>query len=336
MHDDVLFDPEAQELLGRYALPAVAWPSPTASIDAVDRVRSHFRGCLLWGAVGDALGRPAEGKSPAEIRATFGPDGPTEYVRWRGWRGGPTGTITDDTQLTMEIARSIITTGGRFDPEDFSRRLVAWLPVGRGKGRATTDAVENLSAGEPWWRSGVAVNSAGNGAAMRAAPIGLVHALRPTPSELAQDAVLSSLPTHTHRVGVAGAIVIAAGVAWCLREALRGAGAVDTSAFLDFVARMVDGLEQAPTRERRPGGGIVRLVERVREIGQMLSWESPEQVFAYTHNGAFALESVPAALYCFLRLDELLDPLPEAQLVQEHQDVEDDDADRDDREAATG
>ena len=33
----------------------------------------------------------------------------------------------------------------------------------------------------------------------------------------------------------------------------------------------------------------------------MLSWESPERVFAYTHNGAFALESVPAALYCFLR-----------------------------------
>jgi ADP-ribosylglycohydrolase len=300
MSYDLVLDPGARRLLAQYPLPDVDWPSSVPDDRRAEVVRDHARGSLLWGAVGDALGRVAERKAPSEIRRRFGPDGPTEYVPWRGWRGGPRGTITDDTQLTMEIARSVITTGGWFDPEDFSRRLVAWLPVGRGKGRATTDAVENLIAGDPWWRSGLAVNSAGNGAAMRAAPIGLVHALRPTPSELAQDAVLSSLPTHTHRVGVAGAIVIAAGVAWCLREALRGASAVDTSAFLDFVARMVDGLEQAPTPERRPGGGVVRLVERVREIGQMLSWEGPEEVFAYTHNGAFALESVPAALYCFL------------------------------------
>jgi ADP-ribosylglycohydrolase len=201
----------------------------------------------------------------------------------------------------METARSIIHTGGRFDPEDFSRRLVEWLPVGRGKGRATTEAVENLIAGQKWWHAGVEINSAGNGAAMRAAPIGLVHAFRPTPERLIRDAVLSSLPTHTHRVGVAGAIAIAAGAAWCVREALRGAAAIDTSAFIDFVASTIDGLEQVPTPERKPGGRASRLVERVRELEDLLTWPSPERVFAYTYNGAFALESVPAAMYCFLR-----------------------------------
>lgn len=100
---------------------------------------------------------------------------------------------------------------------------------------------------------------------------------------------------------MAGAIVIAAGVAWCAREALQGAGHLDTGAFIAFVASTIAGLEQAPTRERRLGGGAVRLVERIQEIERLRSWESPEQVFAYTYNGAFALESVPAALYCFLR-----------------------------------
>lgn len=41
--------------------------------------------------------------------------------------------------------------------------------------------------------------------------------------------------------------------------------------------------------------------ERVAELPALLSWNDPQEVFSYTHNGAFALESVPAALYVFLR-----------------------------------
>jgi ADP-ribosylglycohydrolase len=294
-------DRECQQLLARYPLPAVEWPAPVPSSPALERVRDRYRGCLLWGAVGDALGRAVEGMSPPSIRARYGPDGPIDYVPWRGWSGGPTGTITDDTQLTMEVARSLVHAAGRLDPEDLARRLVGWLPVGRGKGRATTEAVRNLAHGLPWWQAATTVDSAGNGAAMRAAPIGLVHALRPSSHELGRDALLSSLPTHTHPVGVAGAVVMAAGAAWCVREALRGAGHVDASGFIAFVAGTIDGLEPSPTPERRPGGGAVRLAERIREVERLLSWDDPERVFTYTYNGAFALESVPAALYCFLR-----------------------------------
>jgi ADP-ribosylglycohydrolase len=32
-------------------------------------------GCLLGGAVGDALGAPVEGASPAQIRTRYGEDG---------------------------------------------------------------------------------------------------------------------------------------------------------------------------------------------------------------------------------------------------------------------
>ncbi len=34
----------------------------------------------------------------------------------------------------------------------------------------------------------------------------------------------------------------------------------------------------------------------------LLGLPDPREAFQYTWNGAFALESVPAALYCFLRL----------------------------------
>lgn len=56
--------------------------------------------------------------------------------------------------------------------------------------------------------------------------------------------------------------------------------------------------------ERKPGGRAVRLRERIAELPDLLTWAKPDEVFAYTYNGAFALESVPAALYCFLRWPE--------------------------------
>lgn len=134
---------------------------------------------------------------------------------------------------------------------------------------------------------------------MRAAPVGLARALSPTPWRLRCDAVLSAFPTHTHPVGVAGAVAIAAGVAWCIRERLSCSGRLDAQAFLDFVGRAI--VETESTVERRPGSRGVWFSERVRELAGLLESRTPEEVFAYTWNGAFALESVPAALYCFLR-----------------------------------
>ncbi|MBI2941201.1 MAG: ADP-ribosylglycohydrolase family protein [Chloroflexi bacterium] len=290
-----------QRVVARYVRSRSSWASPEQRVLVVTAPHDLYPGCLLWGAVGDALGRPAERGDPAELLRRYGPDGLAHYHPWRGYRGGPVGTITDDTQLTMELARSLIATRGDFDPADFARRLVAWLPIGRGKGRATTQAVQALAGGAPWWEAGLEANSASNGAAMRASPLGLLWALAPTPDELVRDAVLSAVPTHTHRVGVAGAVVIAAGVAWCVREALRGTTELDPHACLAFAAQAIEGMEREPTMERRPGGRPVRLAERVREVKELLTWPDPAAVFRHTWNGAYALESVPAALYCFLR-----------------------------------
>ena len=252
-------------------------------------LRSRFRAALLGGAMGDALGRPAEGSRTSH----FGPAWPiTDYQRWPGYRGGRVGTITDDTQLTIVVAECLLANGW-LDPEDLARRLIAWLPGGRGKGAATTQAVQRLTAGIPWYLAGE--DSAGNGAAMRAAPIGLLR--RANAGQLRAEAVLSALPTHRNPMGVAGAVAMAAATAWLLG---CHPGKWTPSALVAAIQAAIVGLETEPQPERRPPGRLTTLHDRLGELPALLE-QPPEQVLSYLYNGAYVLESVPAALYCFMR-----------------------------------
>lgn len=61
-------------------------------------------GCLLGGAVGDALGAPVEFLSLTQIRECFGPDGILDYAP----AYGGIGTITDDTQMTLWTAEGLL------------------------------------------------------------------------------------------------------------------------------------------------------------------------------------------------------------------------------------
>ncbi|MGW0808031.1 ADP-ribosylglycohydrolase family protein [Nonomuraea sp. NPDC002799] len=68
-------------------------------------VRDRVLGCLLGGAIGDALGAPIEFQSLREIRREHGAAGITGYVAT--WQG-KTGLITDDTQMTLFTAEGLI------------------------------------------------------------------------------------------------------------------------------------------------------------------------------------------------------------------------------------
>lgn len=118
----------------------VTGPHPAVVRSDPETLRDRWRGALVGGAVGDALGRPAERLAPSAVREHFGEL--RDFVAWYGWRSGPTGTWTDDTQLTICVAESILAGGGRVDPTDLAERLVRWLPHGRGVGRTCRDAVE--------------------------------------------------------------------------------------------------------------------------------------------------------------------------------------------------
>ena len=202
------------------------------------------------------------------------------------------GTITDDTQLTIVVAECLLTNGW-LDPEDLARRLVVWLPDGRGKGVATTQAVQRLTAGIPWYLAGE--DSAGNGAAMRAAPIGLLRHAHT--GQLRAEAVLSALPTHRNPMAAAGAVAMAAATAWLLG---CQPGTCVSSALVTAIQAAIVGLEKEPQPERRPPGRLTTLHDRLGELPALLE-QQPEQVLSYLYNGAYVLESVPAALYCFMR-----------------------------------
>ena len=68
---------------------------------------SRVKGCLLGGAVGDALGAPVRGKTHDEIRRRF-PDGVLEFVPSSLDGDVALGRITDDTQMTLFTIEGII------------------------------------------------------------------------------------------------------------------------------------------------------------------------------------------------------------------------------------
>lgn len=97
-----------------------------ARLDHVSKVR----GCLLGGAVGDALGAPVEFMSLNEIRRSFGADGLQEMDP----AYGRVGAITDDTQMTLFTAEGLIRAQVRYagrgichPPSVIHHALLRWL-----------------------------------------------------------------------------------------------------------------------------------------------------------------------------------------------------------------
>lgn len=83
------------------ASPVVGW---TGRRQQRRTVLGRFTGCLLGGAVGDALGAPVEFMARADILARFGPEGITHYAP----AFGGLGRITDDTQMTLFTAEGLL------------------------------------------------------------------------------------------------------------------------------------------------------------------------------------------------------------------------------------
>lgn len=67
-------------------------------------MKERFVGCIVGGAVGDALGGSVEFMSRSAIIERFGPSGITSYAP----AYGGTGTITDDTQMTLFTAEGLL------------------------------------------------------------------------------------------------------------------------------------------------------------------------------------------------------------------------------------
>jgi hypothetical protein len=67
-------------------------------------LRERFVGCLLGGAIGDALGAPVEFLSSSEIEEQFGSNGVRRFAPAYGGHG----KVTDDTQMTLFTAEGLL------------------------------------------------------------------------------------------------------------------------------------------------------------------------------------------------------------------------------------
>ena len=163
-------------------------------------------GCILGTAVGDALGLPCEGLSKRRQAKMF-PD-------LSGYHFLPgVGMTSDDTEHTLMLAQSLIETGASpknlqvaHFTRNFAWRLRFWiLGLPAGVGLATLRAIIKLWLGFPGKHSGV--YSAGNGAAMRVALIGVCYGHdRDKTVELVRAATRI---THTDPKAEAGALAVA-------------------------------------------------------------------------------------------------------------------------------
>jgi ADP-ribosyl-[dinitrogen reductase] hydrolase len=137
-------------------------------------------GVLLGLACGDALGRPVEFRSPGAIEAEYGT---LREMVGNGTHGKPPGTITDDTEQALCIARSLVERG-EFIPNDIAERFVAWYNGGPFDiGIMTADALGRIDQGTSWndagqdvWEAKPEGSNAGNGSVMRCAPLALAFA----------------------------------------------------------------------------------------------------------------------------------------------------------------
>lgn len=166
-----------------------------------DRYLKPVMGCLLGAAVGDALGLPYEGLSRKRINQSHTP------IKGHGLILNK-GMFSDDTEHICMTAQSLIVSGG--DPEIFSRdlawRLRLWLlGFPAGIGLATLKSCVRL-----WWGispQASGVNSAGNGAAMRSAIIGVCYG--ESPAQLVNLVEASTIITHNNYKAKLGAIAVA-------------------------------------------------------------------------------------------------------------------------------
>ena len=139
-------------------------------------LREKVVGMFLGIGIGDALGMPVETMTADEIRNRFGRvttymDMPDDHKWHHNLKAGQT---TDDTQLTLAVARAIIKSS-RFDMDAIAAEHVAELDRNNATwGPSTRNAVKRIKSGVSWELSGKTDKpntGLGNGVVMKLAPL---------------------------------------------------------------------------------------------------------------------------------------------------------------------
>jgi len=281
-----------------------------------DRLSSGVRGCLSGGAIGDALGGPAEGLTPEQIRGRFGGwiTGFGEVVEsTAGTRIPPLrkggGRVTDDTLLTVALARVYGALRRHLTAHDAAGALVAELadrPVYVPDMEMETQLLHRIFLAEKFLvlrlryahadpREAGVGNMVNCGAAIYIAPVGIVNA---GDAEGAYREAIDLAGAHQWSYGREAAGVMAAAVAEALRPGATADSIVEAS-----LALARDGTREAiraVTAAARECRGWEEAIPAIREavrpfdsVGEDYRRPAPD---ARRPSQTHAIEELPVAL----------------------------------------
>ena len=284
------------------------------------RKRDKIQGCLLGGAVGDALGYPVEFLSWPSIRARHGPEGIREHDP-----DMETGLalISDDTQMTL------FTANGLLYREAQARRGIAgtirddvfaayqdWLLTQTGrsgeKGQLSwlldipdlyarrapgNTCLSALYAGWPGSIGHPVNDSKGCGGVMRAAPMGLLFSPDRLPrEEMDREGAEIAAITHGHSLGYIPAAVLT----HIVNVAVYG-GCPRGDALADAVEDAMDAAAALFGRDAH-WQELRRLVDQAEAMAANGSID-PDNIHALG-GGWVAEETLAIAIYCALRYSD--------------------------------
>ncbi len=204
----------------------------------------RLRGVAVGAAVGDALGMPLE----FELASP-----PENLIREMHTGRLPAGSFTDDTEMALALAESLLALR-QIDPQDVSQRFLDWYKRRPPDvGIHTTNVLEVIEKGESWENAASRVqhrypDSAGNGSVMRSWPVALMcwhdEELLDTWSRL------SSQVTHAHEDCISGCAFVNSMIA----QMINGADPLAAYQYSLASVQMPEGLRQAiklaPRRKR--------------------------------------------------------------------------------------
>ncbi len=167
-----------------------------------NEVYARARAAYLGLAIGDALGATTEFMTPGEIRATYKVH---NKIIGGGWLYLRAGHVTDDTEMSLALGRAILSSG-KWALQGIADNFLAWMKskpvdIGATCRRGIRDYMlkEQLEVPYNEW-------DAGNGAAMRMAPVALFTL--GDDSLLRKYSVAQAHLTHNHPLSDAACMAI--------------------------------------------------------------------------------------------------------------------------------
>lgn len=235
-------------------------------------IRDRFRGCLLRLAVGDAVGTTLEFKSPGSFKPI------SDMIGGGPFRLKP-GEWTDDTSMALCLATSLVEKNG-FDPKDQMDRYCRWWKEGylssNGRcfdiGNTVATALARYGQTRDPIAGSTSPRSAGNGSIMRLAPVPMFY--HPDLVKTVHYSAESSRTTH----GAPECIDACRLLAGIIYRALCGQSKENI-------------LGEADSFHGEP------------KIMMIANREYRNKAIEEIRGSGYVVESLEAALWCFLRTD---------------------------------